>query len=165
MELDPQSRPVEPVRPSAGHFTGQTGRFFGRDHDIEKVGAMLRDPLYRLVTLAGAGGIGKTRLAFEVARSLRDHFEDGVHVVLLQPVQSAEYLMPAIMEALEVTPHSSGDLVTQLQRYLADRNTLLVLDNFEHLLEGVGGLTRLLEAAPHLKILVTSREVLNLSME
>lgn len=138
-------------------------RFIGREEDLTKIGAMLADPACRLVTLVGAGGVGKTRLAMQTMAQVS--FADGACFVELQPVASGEFLASAIVDSLNVALHGQEDLQTQLVRYVADKSMLLVLDNFEHLLENTHLLVNLIEHAPGVKLLVTSREVLNLRYE
>ena len=116
------------------------------------------------MTLVGPGGIGKTRLAIEAARQHVALFPDGVYFVPLAPVESPHLLASVIAEALSVSLSGSENASTQLVRALRDKRLLLVLDNFEHLLEGTGLLTDLLDA-PNIKLVVTSRERLNLQEE
>ena len=114
------------------------------------------------MTLVGPGGVGKTRLALQVARQpaiVRD-----VHYVALQPVTSPDYIVPTIADALGFQ-FSPGNSKQQLLEYLNNKDWLLLLDNLEHLLDGMTLLSEMLDAAPHLHILATSRERLNLREE
>jgi predicted ATPase/DNA-binding CsgD family transcriptional regulator len=139
--------------------------FLGREEDLNRLETMLRDPGCQLVTLAGYGGIGKTRLALELTSRLADEFPDGACFVQLQPVDSVGLVPAAICDALGLMAHSQSDIWSLLLRYLYDRTLLLTLDNLEHLLDAVDLVAELLDAAPGVKLLVTSREVLNLRQE
>ena len=100
-----------------------------------------------------------------VAANCADQFDDGVYFVPLQPLDSAEFIVSAVVDAVCPQVRSSGDLKQQLFQYLRQKALLLVLDNFEHLLDGAELLTEILRAAPDIKLLVTSRQVLNLQEE
>ncbi len=143
----------------------QSTPFIGRERELAEIAALLADPACRLLTLVGPGGIGKTRLALEVASQEPAHFRDEVHFVPLAPLNSADHIVPAIMTALTLHFDSSDAPRQRLCAYLADKHLLLVLDNFEHLLDGRDLVAELLASAPDLKILTTSREVLNLQEE
>lgn len=139
--------------------------FIGRSREIGQVKALLLDPACRLLTLAGPGGVGKTRLAIQAA--VAGSFTHGAGFVALQSVKSADFLVSAIADALNVPLAGQSDPLVQLLHHLRDKELLLLLDNFEQLL-GLGGrrlLLRLLQAAPQVKLLVTSREALNLQGE
>jgi predicted ATPase/DNA-binding CsgD family transcriptional regulator len=139
--------------------------FFGRDRELEQIAGLLTRPSCRLLTLVGAGGIGKTRLALQVATCQQTHFGDGVVLVALASIDSPEFLAASIGAALEIPFFGPEAPLLHIMRYVRDKRLLLIMDNFEHLLEAAGCLTELLQAAPHLKILVTSRERLNLREE
>jgi DNA-binding SARP family transcriptional activator/predicted ATPase len=137
----------------------------GRQTELAEVQRRLWDPDCRLLTILGPGGSGKTRLALKVARSGREGFDHGVFFVPLNPAQSPASILPAVVEALGL-PRQEGDQhQTQLANYLRNKRLLLVLDGFEHLLEGAGLLAEILHAAPGLKLLVTSRVRLNVKGE
>ena len=142
-----------------------TTRFVGRGHELEQLASRLGNPHCRLLTLVGLGGMGKTRLALEAARQHLENLADGAWFVPLAQVASPELLPSSIARTLELTPSAQGDSESQLLDYLRDKNLLLLLDNFEHLLGGAALLQTLLEAAPGLKLLVTSRGALELSGE
>lgn len=139
--------------------------FVGRDRELADVAERLRDPTCRLLTIVGPGGIGKTRLALHAATEQQAHFADGVCFVDLVPVASADLLASAIAASLRLTLHGPEDPRRQLIDCLRERRMLLVLDNFELLLDGAGLLVDLLAHAPRLKLLVTSRERLNVREE
>lgn len=137
----------------------------GRQAELAEVQRRLTSPDCRLLTILGPGGSGKTRLALEVARSSLDTFSQGVCFVPLNPVQSPASISPAVAEALGL-PRQEGDQhQTQLTNYLRNKNLLLVLDGFEHLLEGAAMLAEYLHEAPNLKVLVTTRARLNVKGE
>ncbi len=137
----------------------------GREPELIEMARLLRNPQCRLLTLAGPGGIGKTRLAIEAAYHQREAFADGAHFASLAPIRSAEFIIPAIAEAIGFAFHGAEDPKAQLLNYLSGKAPLLVLDNLEHLLEGVALLAEILERGPAVKLLATSRERLNLRGE
>ncbi len=139
--------------------------FVGRKKELAELADLLTDPACRLLTLAGPGGIGKTRLALEVAAAHQADFADGVYFVPLDGLNLPDFIPSAIADALDYPIHEAGESVRQLVNYLRFKEMLLILDNFEHLLEGVGIVGDILAAAPRVKILVTSREALNLQEE
>src|SRR5580692_2658058 len=136
----------------------------GRDDDVAAVGDLVRAEGVRLVTLTGPGGVGKSRLAVEVAQRVGAGFADGVRFVALGSVRAAELVTAAIAAALGLTT-SGGALITDLKSYLRARRLVLVLDNFEQVMGAAPLVAELLGAAPGVVALVTSRMVLRLSGE
>ena len=136
----------------------------GRDDDAAAVSDLMRADGVRLVTLTGPGGVGKSRLAMEVAQRLSPGFEDGVRFVELGSVRAAELVTAAIAAALGLST-SGGRLITDLKSYLRARRLVLVLDNFEQVMGAAPLVAELLGAAPGVVALVTSRMVLRLSGE
>ena len=136
----------------------------GRDGDAAAVSGLMRAEGARLVTLTGPGGVGKSRLALEVAQRLGPGFEDGVRFVELGSVRAAELVTAAIAAALGLNT-SGGRLITDLKSYLRTRRLVLVLDNFEQVMGAAPLVADLLRAAPGVVALVTSRTVLRLSGE
>ncbi len=172
------SQPDQAATPARipNNLPTQPTPFIGRTEELADIRQLFDNPACRLVTLLGPGGIGKTRLAQEVARqSLEGQgpaFPQGVYFVSLAPLQTADLLAPAIADALMFAFHSEEasdqpqrDHLMQLADYLRQRQMLLVLDNFEHLISGSSLVSELLRQAPLLKILVTSRERLNVRGE
>ncbi len=141
---------------------GSLTSFVGRHRELEQVQALIRRPATRLLTLTGAGGTGKTRLALEVARAIAGEFADGARFVPLAAVPEPQLLPDAIAQELSLQPSGGQSSEDALRAFLVDRNLLLVLDNLEHLLDATPLATDLLAAAPGLTVLATSRTHLNL---
>jgi predicted ATPase/DNA-binding XRE family transcriptional regulator len=137
----------------------------GRETELAALARLLRDPQCRLLTLIGPGGIGKTRLAIESASAQQKLFPDGAFFVSLASLASPQFIAPAVADALDLAFSGPLDPKMQLLTHLRQKRLLLLLDNFEHLLEGGELLAELLQGAPGVKLLVTSRERLNLQGE
>ena len=137
----------------------------GREQDVAAVCSLLGRPEVRLLTLLGTGGIGKTRLAIEVATELREHFADGVCFVALAPIRDSNLLLSSIMHELGLQEAGAQPLVETVQNFLREKQVLLLLDNFEQLVSAAPLLEELLLECPRLTIVVTSREVLLLQAE
>jgi predicted ATPase/DNA-binding SARP family transcriptional activator len=147
------------------NLPAQTTAFIGRVAELAAVRARLSRSEVRLLTLTGPGGAGKTRLGLQVAAEILDDFPDGVLFVDLAPIRDLMLVGEVIAETLGV--RDSGDRSTRerLRAYLKDKQLLLLLDNFEHLLPAAPLVTDLLTAAPKLKVMVTSRALLRLHGE
>ena len=142
-----------------------TTSFIGREKEYADIHQLLAQPDCRLLTLVGPGGIGKTRLALQLNKLLGDKFTRGSFVASLQPLRSAEFFASAVADALGVSLTGQEPPLVQLAHYLSDKEALIIMDNFEHLLDAAEQLATLLSATPHIKYLITSREALNLQEE
>jgi predicted ATPase len=137
----------------------------GRESDIDQVDRLLFDRDVRLLTVIGPGGVGKTRLVQEVARQAAGDFDHGVCFVALAAVRDASLVAPTIARALGLAIADTASAVNTIIAALANKRVLLVLDNIEQVLEAAGDLAMLLEGCDFLKVVVTSREPLQLRAE
>jgi predicted ATPase/DNA-binding CsgD family transcriptional regulator len=137
----------------------------GRAPEVRAVSDLLRSVDVPFVTLTGPSGVGKSRLALQVAIEIQDEFTDDVWFVPLAPVKSADQLLPAISRGLELRDEGDSPLEERLHRFLRDRHALLVLDNFEHVIDAAPLLTSLLSSSPGIKAIVTSRVTLRVTGE
>jgi predicted ATPase/transcriptional regulator with XRE-family HTH domain len=151
--------------PPGWRLPAPTTALVGRKAELATLARLVNDPACRLLTLVGPGGIGKSRLALEVACNEWARFAGGAYFVPLAALSSAEFLAPAIAHALGYTFSGTAAPIVQLTRFLRDKEILLLLDNLEHLLDGAGLLAELMEQAPGLTLLATSRERLELQGE
>lgn len=144
----------------------QTTPFIGRDAELNELKAIFKKPETRLLTILGLGGVGKTRLALKLLEEEIGNFEDGIYYVSLQSLAQTEHIIPQIATSIGYQFSSDGtQLRDQLMHYLSTRHLVLLLDNFEHVLDGAGIIHDILQSAPSVKIIVTSREKLNLLSE
>jgi predicted ATPase/class 3 adenylate cyclase len=139
--------------------------FVGRETELASLHALLADDRNRLITIAAPGGMGKTRLGLEAARQMIQAFPQGIYFVALDRITSAELIVQSVAEVLPIFLASSEDPKSRVLDYLHDKTILLVMDNFEHVLEGVTLVQDILQAAPGVQILATSRLKLNLMGE
>lgn len=138
----------------------ETTHFVGRTRDLAAIKRLLY--LARLLTLVGPPGTGKTRLARQAAWEVADAFREGAYFVPLAPISDPALVPSAIASVLGISATPNQPLMTTLQQALRERHLLLILDNFEHVLAASPRVSELLAAAPHLKVLATSREPLHL---
>ncbi len=148
--------PAAQPRPSATNLPERMSELIGRDDLVNEVLALMSQ--YRLVTLTGAGGVGKTRLAIEVARHLQPRFRDGVWVAQLGPLSDADLLPAVVASALGLTPASGTGAIERVCAAVGSRQTLLVLDNCEHVVDAAACMAEgLLSEGSDVRIIATSQ--------
>jgi predicted ATPase/class 3 adenylate cyclase len=152
--------PLRSLDSGKAHVPLRMTSFVGRRQDLDNLRSLLADN--RLITLVGPGGTGKTSLATEFARSMAGDFVDGAWFVDLAPLTDASLIVPTVARTLGLTEQSIRPTIDRLKDHLGGRQLLLLLDNFEHLLVASSVVKDLLAAAPRLKVLITSRSILNL---
>jgi predicted ATPase len=152
-------------KPWLSSFPVPLTALIGREQGVQAICDLLSLPEVRLLTITGTGGVGKTRLALEVAHVLGSNFVDGPCFVPLAPISDLALVMPTIAEVLDLHETSQQPMLSVLQAFLRDKQLLLVLDNFEQVLDAASYLTNLLATCPRLKVLVTSRFVLHVQGE
>jgi predicted ATPase/DNA-binding SARP family transcriptional activator len=153
------------LRIAASNLPASTTPFVGRVRELSEIAALLANADCRLLTLTGLGGVGKTRLAREVAASQMAAFAHGVHYASFGALGTPEQIAAMLAQSLDIPLVGTVDSKPALLAYLREKEMLLVLDDLEHLLEGTSLLIEILQAAPGIKLLVTSRERLNLRGE
>jgi predicted ATPase/class 3 adenylate cyclase len=157
--------PLRTLEARPHNLPAQLTPLVGREAEVAAACALLRREEVRLVTCTGPGGIGKTRLALQVAAELLDEFEHGVWFVDLAPLRDPDLLASTVAQVLGVREEAGRPVLESLKEHLREKQTLLVLDNFEQIVEAGPRVTELLAGAPGLKVLVTSRELLNVRGE
>lgn len=155
------SRSPAPIWNVPATFTS----LIGREQDIVAVSALLQRSDVRLITLLGPGGVGKTRLGIQVAREVRASFKDGICFVSLAEINDPALVISTLAQTLGVQENGLLSLTEQVKAVLAERQCLLVLDNFEQVVEAALFVEELLGACPAVKVIVTSRSILHLSAE
>jgi predicted ATPase len=162
--LETDFKPLREIQPPPNNLPVQATSFFGRQADLARVEELLKSS--RLVTIAGTGGSGKTRLALEAARNLIGDHRDGAWFVDLAPISDPTLTGSAILSALGVDQTGNEASIDVLIAFAKNRDLLLILDNCEHVVDEVARiLAALLAKAPSVTTLVTSREVMNISGE
>lgn len=157
--------PLKSIGNRPNNLPFQLTPLIGRDREVREACDLLRRDTVRLLTLTGAGGSGKTRLSLQVAGELLEFCEDGAFFVSLAPLVDPSQVLSAIAQTLSFNESDGQSLLRLLQKYLQDKSILLVLDNFEQVVEAAPVVTDLLTACPKLKVLVTSRGALRVSGE
>ena len=155
-----RTEPRDPDRLPAFRST-----FVGREPQLQALFDLIRGYTARLITITGAPGIGKTRLALEVMRKIRSTFTDGAHFVPLDEVREPNELLSFLASSLRLHVTADTPLSNAVRNHLAGKHLLLVLDNFEHLIPAADMLSTLRDGCPRVTVLVTSRERLQLSIE
>lgn len=176
--LQSQAAPPMPVTPRQTttratprhNLPPATTSFVSRETEISAITALLAEPTCRLLTLVGPGGVGKTRLALQVARTLlhgdeRERFGDGIFFLSLVGASTTDALAPALAQALGLAFDQQRPPFAQILSYLQDKALLLVADNLEHLLNVTERLLEIVAGAPNVKVLITSRSALNVQEE
>ena len=161
-DLPSEFPPLKTLETQTNNLPLQTTPLIGREREVEAVCGLLRSSETRLLTLLGPGGAGKTRVGLQVAAELVDDFEDGVFFVPIAAITDPTLVAPTIARALGLSEGGARPAEELLEGYLRDRQTLLLLDNLEQVLESASVVDRLLSTAAGLKILVTSRTPLGL---
>jgi predicted ATPase len=143
----------------------QLTSLIGRRQEVAHIQRLLGREDVRLLSLTGPGGIGKTRLGFQVAAELSDLFSDGVYFVNLAPLGAPHLVVPTIAQTLDLKETREHSLLDLLKTFLRDKQLLLLLDNFEHVVSAAVQVTDLLAACSRLKVVVTSRAALHVRGE
>ena len=161
------------ITPFRGHFDGQLFSLpgeagtplLGREHELRTASDLIRDDTIRLMTVTGPGGIGKTRFALRLAHDLQRTYDVGAAFVPLAAISDPAHVPFAIAHRLKLPATEGVEVLERIRRALKSRETLLVLDNFEHVRDAAADVSELLLACPGLKVMVTSRVPLHVTGE
>lgn len=157
--------PLKTAKVVNHNLPAQLTAFIGRETELASLKAMLAEINNRLITIVAPGGMGKTRLSLEAAEQMVEAFPQGIYFVALDRISSAEMIVQAVAEVLPISLSSNEEPKSRIIEYLRDKKILLVMDNFEHVLEGAVFIQEILTAAPRVQILASSRLKLNLTGE
>ena len=163
--VQPTVQPAHTPRRPASGLPAAVTKLIGREPELAVLQTLLADPDVRVVTLIGPGGVGKTRLSLELARRLENQYRDGAVLVRLERLTEPALVAAEIAAALGHRDGAAGPGADGLGRYLRDRELLLVIDNFEHLLPAAVLVSELLELAPRIQVLISSRAALRIRGE
>jgi predicted ATPase/class 3 adenylate cyclase len=155
--------PVRSLDARPNNLPVQLTSFVGRDHELQAVERLLAEN--RLLTLTGPGGTGKTRLALQLAALVADEHADGIWFVALEPLRDPELVLPTVARTLSLFPRPGESAIDTLAASIGERRVLLLLDNFEQVVEAAGDVASLLRVCPGLRVIVTSRAVLRVAGE
>lgn len=164
-KLQTEFPPLKTLNNSPNNLPAPINSFIGREVEVRRIVEYFTDGRERLVTLTGPGGIGKTRLALQVATELHDTYPDGVWFIALADLKQPTHVITEIATVLAISLKPTQDVMEQLISYLSDKTLLLVLDNFEHLMDASQDVKTLLLRCPTLHCLTTSREPLKIAGE
>jgi predicted ATPase/Tfp pilus assembly protein PilF len=164
-EADDEVGGALPPGSTSGTLLYATTALIGREPELQGLLRLLDDPACRLITITGPGGVGKTRLALRAVEERANGWRDGVARVGLSSLTAPELLPAALLESFGITPSRRGEQLAELVSFLREKQMLILLDNFEQLSQGAHLLSAVIEQAPGVRLLVTSRERLNLHAE
>lgn len=157
--------PLKSLDAHPNNLPTQPTPLIGREEALADSRDQMLRPEVHLLTLTGPGGTGKTRLGLQLAAELADEFQDGIYFVPLAPISDASLVSSAIAKALSVRERGSQPILESIKEYLRARQLLLLLDNFEHVMDAAPEVAELVEACSRVKLLITSREALHLRSE
>lgn len=164
-EHDHSAEEKQPAEPKFSSIPVIHSKLLGREKDLKELKELFSQPDVTLITLTGTGGTGKTRMAIELAQNLKEQFPDGIYYVPLASVTDAKLVAPTIAHLMGLFDSGKQDISDTLFGWLCDKKMLLVLDNFEQVVDAAVLLSRILEHCANVRILVTSRTPLHIRGE
>jgi len=165
LDLPSDFPPIKAAEVVNHNLPTQLTTFIGRETELLSLNALLSDVQNRLITIVAPGGMGKTRLSLEAAEQIVPSFPQGIYFVALDRITSADMIVQTVAEVLPISLASNEDPKSRIVDYLRDKKILLVMDNFEHVLDGATFVQEILSAAPRVQVLASSRAKLNLMGE